>query len=187
MSLRQKGKKKSTQTRTAVAPGFRKIPACAPTNSVWRQVGIPAGAEGASPSKNHAYGHGERHALSVSSSGRFPPNRRWNCVICGESAGENESPEMSQRVASPCARRRRTQACNAGCGRETRRKINGQGNGGGKGDAGTVCLAAAKSAPCYCIQTHFHGLRCPPPPLVLLHLFGLISCFARGFHGDCCM
>lgn len=132
MSLRQKDQtqKKSTQTRTAVAPGFRKIPACAPTNAVWRQVGIPAGAEGASPSKNHAYGLGERHALSVSSSGRFPPNRRRNCVICGESAGENESPDMSQRVASPCARRRRTQACNAGCGRETRRKINGQENGG---------------------------------------------------------
>lgn len=173
-----------------MAPGFRKIPACAPTNAVWRQVGIPAGAEGPSPSKNHAYGLGERHALSVSSSGRFPPNRRRNCVICGESAGENESPDMNQRVASPCARRRRTQACNAGCGRETRRKINGQRNGGGGRTMGTAVLAQFVSQllnlrGVIVLKRIFTAFAAPP--LVLLHLFGLISCFARGFHDDCWM
>lgn len=52
----------------------RRTPAGAVTDAVWGQVGIPAGADGASLSKNHAYGFSQRYALDVK---RLEDSAQW--------------------------------------------------------------------------------------------------------------
>lgn len=81
---------KSSQIRAAVVRAQENTSWRADKRGVTAAGGDPSGSRRSISIQNHAYDFGKRHTLSVSSSGRFPPNRQRNCVIYGESAGENE-------------------------------------------------------------------------------------------------
>lgn len=71
-------KKKSNQTRAAVAPPLRKTPAGAPNEGDVAAGGDPSGSRRSISIQNHAYGLGVRGralppSIIVSSSWRFPP------------------------------------------------------------------------------------------------------------------
>lgn len=107
---------------------LRKVPAGSVTNAVWRQVGIPAGADGASPSKTTPMISANAATLSpCRAPGRCRPIGKelvWFFFFFGrggESAGEKMKPW--HEPADRSLWRRRTRAFYAGSGWETRRKL----------------------------------------------------------------
>lgn len=83
--------------------------------------GDPSGSRRSISIQNHAYDFDERHSLSVSNSGWFSSNRQRNCVICVESAGENEALTWDSGLL-PVAQTHI--GCYAGCGEGNLIKIN---------------------------------------------------------------